>query len=113
MERNGQSPPVSPPARPLPVAHWLFATLRGMTLRALPADLIAGLTLVAIAIPEQLATARLAGMAPEAGLFAFAAGSIGFAVFGASRFISVGADSTIAPIFVGSLALLASAGTAA
>ncbi len=75
--------------------------------------MIAGLTLVAIAIPEQLATARLAGMAPEAGLFAFAAGTIAFAVFGASRFISVGADSTIAPIFTGSLALLASAGTPA
>lgn len=91
----------------------LFATLRGTTLRALPADLIAGLTLAAIAIPEQLATARLAGLAPEAGLFAFAAAAIGFAMFGANRFMSVGADSTIAPIFAGGLALFAVAGTPA
>jgi len=85
--------------------------MRGATLATLPADLIAGLTLAAIAIPEQLATARLAGLAPEAGLFAFAAGTIGFAIFGANRFISVGADSTIAPIMAGTLALFATAGT--
>ena len=109
MERNGQSTT----ARRLPAAHWLFATLRGVTLRALPADLIAGLTLAAIAIPEQLATARLAGLAPEAGLFAFAAASIGFALLGANRFMSVGADSTIAPILASGLALFAVAGTPA
>jgi SulP family sulfate permease len=92
---------------------WLFAALRGATLGAMPADLIAGLTLAAIAIPEQLATARLAGLAPETGLLAFAAGTIGFTVFGANRFMSVGADSTIAPIMAGTLTLFATAGTPA
>src|SRR4051812_21581822 len=96
-----------------PPAPWLFAALRAATLGTLPADLLAGLTLAAIAIPEQLATARLAGLAPEAGLFAFAAGTIGFAIFGANRFMSVGADSTIAPIMAGTLALFATAGTPA
>jgi SulP family sulfate permease len=96
-----------------PPKPWLFAALRGATLGTMPADLLAGLTLAAIAIPEQLATARLAGLAPEAGLFAFAAGTIGFAIFGANRFMSVGADSTIAPIMAGTLALFATAGTPA
>ena len=94
-------------------AHWLFASLRGLEMRALPADLIAGLTLAAIALPAQLATAHLAGMTAETGLFAFAAGAIAFAIFGANRFMSVGADSTIAPIFAGSLSLLATTGTPA
>ena len=94
-------------------AHWLFASLRGFELRTLPADLIAGLTLAAIALPSQLATAHLAGMTAETGLFAFAAGTIGFALFGANRFMSVGADSTIAPIFAGALAMLATTGTPA
>jgi len=94
-------------------AHWLFASLRGLEMRALPADLIAGLTLAAIALPAQLATAHLAGMTAETGLFAFAAGAIAFAIFGANRFMSVGADSTIAPIFAGSLSLLAATGTPA
>ncbi len=77
----------------------------------LPRDALAGLLLAAIAIPEQIATARLAGMPPASGLFTFAAGAVGFAVFGTNRFLSAGADSTIAPIFAGSLAMLAAAGS--
>ncbi|QPF93435.1 SulP family inorganic anion transporter [Bradyrhizobium commune] len=78
---------------------------------ALPGDLIAGLTLAAIAIPEQMATARLGGFAPQIGFFAFMAGSLGFALLGGNRFLSCGADSTITPIFAGGLAALAAAGT--
>jgi MFS superfamily sulfate permease-like transporter len=74
-------------------------------------DALAGLLLAAIAIPEQLATARLAGMPAEAGLFAFAAGGIGFALFGTNRFLSAGADSTIAPIFAGALLTMAATGS--
>jgi SulP family sulfate permease len=90
--------------------HWLFASLRGYRMGWLPGDLVAGLMLAAIAIPGQLATARLAGMPPETGLYAFAAGSLAFAAFGANRFMSVQADSTIAPIFAGALASMAVAG---
>ena len=43
---------------------------------ALGPDLTAGLTLAAIAIPEQMATARLAGFPPEAGFVAGIAGHI-------------------------------------
>lgn len=86
---------------------WLFASLRDYSPAWLSGDLIAAMTLAAIAIPEQLATARLTGMPPMSGLFAFAAGTFAFAAFGANRFISVGADSTIAPIMVGALAALA------
>jgi MFS superfamily sulfate permease-like transporter len=90
---------------------WFFASLRGYRIEWLPRDLIAGIMLAAIAIPGQLATARLAGMPPETGLYAFAAGSLAFAAFGANRFMSVAADSTIAPIFAGGLAAMAVAGT--
>ncbi|HWF01732.1 MAG TPA: SulP family inorganic anion transporter [Caulobacteraceae bacterium] len=88
----------------------IFRGFAGWRAADLGPDLLAGLTLAAIAIPEQMATARLAGLPPQAGFFAFIAGSIGFAIFGASRILSVGADSTIAPIFAGSLASLAAAG---
>jgi sulfate permease, SulP family len=91
---------------------WQFLrSLQGYTATSLPADLIAGLTLAAIAIPEQMATSKLGGFAPEIGFFTFMAGSVGFAIFGANRFLSCGSDSTITPIFAGGLALLASAGT--
>ena len=85
----------------------VFRSLRGWTMADLPYDLVGGLTLCAIAIPEQIATARLGAFAPQIGLFAFIAGSLAFAAFGASRYLSAGADSTITPIFAGGLSLLA------
>src|ERR1700756_2918840 len=92
--------------------RWpLFRTLRGLELANPNGELIARLTLAAIAIPEQMATARLGGFAPQIGFFAFIAGSIGFAMLGANRFLSCGADSTITPIFAGGLALLAASGS--
>ncbi|MDQ2803189.1 MAG: SulP family inorganic anion transporter [Pseudomonadota bacterium] len=105
MNEKRSSVCVHPDRRP-----WLFASLRGFRPSWLSHDLIAGLLLTAIAVPEQLATARLAGLPPRAGLIAFVGGSVAFAVFGANRFLSAGADSTIAPIFAGGLAALAGAG---
>jgi sulfate permease, SulP family len=89
----------------------VFRSLNSYRLQFLTHDLFAGLTLAAIAIPEQMATARLGGFAPQIGFFAFLAGSLAFAVFGSNRFLSSGADSTITPIFAGGLALLAASGT--
>lgn len=89
----------------------MFRSLRGYRLNRVPGDLIAGLTLAAIAIPEQMATARLGGFAPQIGFLAFVAGSLGFAILGGNRFLSCGADSTITPIFAGGLALLAASGS--
>jgi MFS superfamily sulfate permease-like transporter len=87
----------------------LFRGLRGAAV-SWRADFLAGLTLAAIAAPEQMATARLAGFAPALGFYAFIAGALGFAFFGANRLVSVGADSTITPIFAASLALIATPG---
>lgn len=89
----------------------LLRSLQGYRSGFVSHDLVAGFTLVAIAIPEQLATSRLGGFSPQIGFFAFLAGSIGFALFGNSRFLSNGADSTITPIFAGGLALLAAMGS--
>src|SRR3977135_530635 len=89
----------------------LFRSLNSYRLQFLAHDLFAGLTLAAIAIPEQMATARLGGFSPQLGFFAFLAGSLAFAAFGSNRFLSCGADSTITPIFAGGLSLIAAAGT--
>jgi MFS superfamily sulfate permease-like transporter len=85
-------------------------TFAGWRPRDLAPDALAGLTLAAIAIPEQMATARLGGMPPELGFLALVAGGVGFALAGSSRRLSVGADSTITPIFAGALALAAPLG---
>jgi len=89
----------------------LFRSLNSYRMAFLTHDLFAGLTLAAIAIPEQMATARLGGFTPQFGFFAFLAGSLAFAAFGSNRFLSCGADSTITPIFAGGLAVLVAAGS--
>ena len=102
-----ESSSAQPSAKSWPV----FRSLRGYQIGHLPGDLIAGLTLAAIAIPEQMATARLGGFPPQIGFLAFVAGSLGFALLGGNRFLSCGADSTITPIFAAGLALLATVGS--
>src|SRR3984893_9378235 len=92
---------------------WLvFRSLDSYRPRFLTCDFVAGLTLAGIAIPEQMATARLGGFSPEIGFFAFLGGSLAFAFFGIKRFLSCGADSTITPIFAGGLIILAASGSA-
>jgi MFS superfamily sulfate permease-like transporter len=75
-------------------------------------DLAAAMALAAIAIPEQMATARLAGAPAATGLLVFVAASFGFFLAGRNRFLSVGADSTITPIFAGALVAFAPLGSA-
>ena len=89
-----------------------FSSLRGYRRSWVPADLLAALTLLVIAVPEQLATSRLAAMPPITGFYAFAAGTALFAFLGSNPQMSVGADSTIAPLFAVGVAHLAPAGSA-
>ena len=70
----------------------VFASFQGYRRGWLARDVLAGLMLAALALPSQLATARLAGMPAEIGLVAFAAAAFAFAAFGGNRFVSVGAD---------------------
>jgi sulfate permease, SulP family len=93
-------------------ARWpILRSLAGYRPGFIAPDLLAGLTLAAIVIPEQMATARLGGMPPQVGFFAFIAASLAVLVFGSNRFMSVGADSTITPIFFGGLVLIVGAGS--
>ncbi|MCL2418721.1 MAG: SulP family inorganic anion transporter, partial [Conexibacteraceae bacterium] len=89
----------------------LAPTLRGYKREWLTPDLLAAVTLLVIAVPEQLATSRLAGMPPITGFYAFIAGSLLFALLGTSPQISVGADSTIAPLFAAGIGVFATAGS--
>jgi MFS superfamily sulfate permease-like transporter len=90
----------------------LFGSLHGYRRSLAVPDLVAGVTLLAIALPEQLATSRLAGMPPITGFYAFVAGTLLFAMLGSNPQMSVGADSTIAPLFAVAVARLAASGSA-
>ena len=89
-----------------------FLSLQGYQRAWVGADLLAGLMLLVIAVPEQLATSRLAGMPPITGFYAFVAGTAVFALLGSNPQMSVGADSTIAPLFATGVSALALTGSA-
>ncbi|HEX6395046.1 MAG TPA: SulP family inorganic anion transporter [Acidimicrobiales bacterium] len=90
---------------------WVLTSLHGYETSWIRPDAIAGLTLLAIAIPEQLATSRLAAMPPITGLYAFIAGTVMFALLGSNPHLSVGADSTTAPLFAAAVGGIATAGS--
>jgi high affinity sulfate transporter 1 len=93
-------------------AWWVPPTLRGYRASWLGTDVLAGLTLVAVALPSQMATARLADLPAVVGLYAFVAGSLLYALLGTNRHLSVGADSTIAPVLAAGVASVAAVGSA-
>src|SRR5215510_14566801 len=82
---------------------WLFASLRGYRIGWLPRDFVAGLMLAAIAIPGQLATARLAGMPRETGLYAFAGGLASLAAAGTPHYAEL---VTLLALMVGGILLV-------
>jgi len=90
---------------------WIPRTVLGYRASWLGADVLAGLSLVAIALPGQMATARLAGLPAVAGLYTFVVGALMYALLGTNPRLSVGADSTIAPVLAAGVAAIAAAGT--
>ena len=58
-------------------------------------DFVAGLTLAAIAIPEQMATARLGGFPPQMGFVAFIVATIGFVVLGVALYFAAQAGKQL------------------
>ena len=79
--------------RYLPIADWLPKYDWGESLRW---DLVAGLTVWALLVPEAMAYAGIAGVPPEAGLYAAPLALLGYAIFGSSRHLFVGPSSTVA-----------------
>jgi len=72
-----------------------------------PSDIIAGITLATLAIPEVLGYTRISGTPLITGLYTILIPMILYALFGASRHLVVGADSATAAILASSIALMA------
>ena len=76
-----------------------------------PIDMLAGLTLAALGIPEVLGYAKIAGMPLVTGLYTMLLPMAVFAVLGSSRHLVVAADSATAAILAAALTGLAAAGS--
>jgi sulfate permease, SulP family len=82
----------------------LLTTLRKDRLRP---DGLAALSLWALLIPQGLAYAQLAGLSPSTGLYTAAGAMLLYALFGTSRYMNVGPESSVAVLVLASVAPLA------
>ena len=76
----------------------------------LPRDLVAGVTLAALAIPEVMGYTKIAGTPVITGLYTILLPAVVFAVFGSSRHLVVGGDSATAAILYAGIAGLGVSG---
>jgi SulP family sulfate permease len=91
-----------------------WPVLRGLASDGRPhvaGDVLGGVTLAALGIPEVLGYAKIAGMPVVTGLYTLLLPMAVFAVLGCSRHLVVAADSATAAILSASLAGLAIAGS--
>jgi high affinity sulfate transporter 1 len=86
-----------------PPARWL-AEYRPSWLLG---DIVAGVTLAAYAIPVSLAYAGLAGLPPQAGIYGYLLGGLGYALLGSSRQLAVGPTSAISLMIAGTVGAMA------
>ena len=89
----------------------LFEGLLPIERARVPSEIVAGVTLAALAIPEVLGYTKIAGTPPITGLYTMLIPMILFAVFGSSRHLVVSADSATAAILAAGLLGLASTGS--
>lgn len=93
--------------RIFPILNWLPQYQKTW----LRPDLIAGLTVLALLIPEGMAYAEIAGLPPQTAFYAAPVGLLLYAIFGTSRQLVVAVSAAIATMSAATIAPLAAAGS--
>ena len=88
-----------------------MSLFRGYRKSWLKGDIIAGITVTAIAIPESLGYASIAGMPVQTGLYCALLPAVLFAILASTRQLVVGADSATAALVAAGVLVVAAAGT--
>ena len=86
--------------------------LPGLTRRNVGTEVLAGITLLAIALPLNIGYAQIAGLPPSAGLYALVLPSVVFALLASSRHLVAAPDAAAAALVGSALSGVAVAGTA-
>jgi SulP family sulfate permease len=86
----------------IPILSWLPSYNRAW----LVADVLAGLTLWGLVVPEGMAYAGVAGLPAQFGLYTLVASLLVYALFGTSRHLSVGATSATAALIAATVVAL-------
>src|SRR6516162_6115018 len=92
----------------------MFRLARGLSLSAyrrewLGKDVVAGIVLSTLLVPQGMAYAELAGLPPITGLYTTILCLLGYAVFGPSRILVLGPDSSLGPMIAATILPLAGA----
>src|SRR5881394_527092 len=69
----------------------------------LPHDLVAGLVLTTLLVPQGMAYAELAGLPAITGLYTTILALLGYAAFGPSRILVLGPDSSLGPMIAATI----------
>jgi sulfate permease, SulP family len=91
-------------SRFFPISSWL-PKCSSKTVRA---DVVAGIAVAGLLVPEGMAYAGIAGVPPQIGLYAAMAGMFVYALFGTSRQLAVTSTSSSAALVAAAVAPLAS-----
>jgi high affinity sulfate transporter 1 len=91
----------------MPILHWLPNYNKDW----LKGDLIAGLSVWALMVPTSLGYATISGVPVQYGLYAAAAGLIGFALFTTSKQVTQGPSSSTAAVLGAAVLAVASSGS--
>ena len=85
--------------------RWVpgVAVLRGYERSWLRGDVVAGLVLTALLVPQGMAYAELAGLPPVTGLYTTVVALVGYAVFGPSPVLVLGPDSALGPLIAATI----------
>ena len=88
------------PAKARHLERWVpgVRVVRTYERRWLRADLVAGIVLAAILVPQGMAYAELAGLPAVTGLYTTIACLVAYAIFGPSRVLVLGPDSSVSPL---------------
>jgi high affinity sulfate transporter 1 len=78
-------------------------TLRGYRLSWLRRDVVAGLVLTSLLVPQGMAYAELAGLPAITGLYTSVLCLVGYAAFGPSRVLVLGPDSSLGPMIAATI----------
>ncbi|HTO01293.1 MAG TPA: SulP family inorganic anion transporter [Microthrixaceae bacterium] len=82
----------------------LLSSFEGYSSKRIGPDLIAGLTVWAVLVPEALAYATIAGVSPVVGLYAAPSALVLYAIFGSSRHLVVGPMAATAALSAAAIA---------
>src|SRR3954452_14015826 len=99
-------PPCSDPA-----VRLIPPSLRHYERGWLVADVIAGLTVWALMLPQALAYAGIAGVPVQNGLYVMPLAVVGYVLLGSSRHLYVGPSATVATMSASTVAVVATAST--